>query len=94
MKRRSQATPSPHSLLQLHSKGMIGALRFLWNATRGHRFSPWRSPYLRWRLETYSGQHAELITAGDTVRFLWKEKHQFLRFLQWTEEMRRDAGRH
>ncbi|MFB3814576.1 MAG: hypothetical protein ACE14L_10735 [Terriglobales bacterium] len=24
--------------------------RFLWNATRGHRLAPWRSPYLRWLL--------------------------------------------
>src|SRR5271165_4079522 len=30
-------------------------LRFLWNATRGHRLAPWRSPYLRWRIETYTG---------------------------------------
>jgi len=29
-------------------------LRFFWNSTRGHRFAPWRSPYLRWRMETYS----------------------------------------
>src|SRR6266446_6098144 len=31
-------------------------LRFLWNATRGNRLRPWRSPYLRWRLETYADQ--------------------------------------
>ncbi len=30
-------------------------LRFLWNATRGHHLTPWRSPYLRWRIETYTG---------------------------------------
>ena len=30
-------------------------LRFLWNATRGHRLAPWRSPYLLWRIETYTG---------------------------------------
>jgi hypothetical protein len=30
-------------------------LRFFWNSTRGHRLAPWRSPYLRWRMETYSG---------------------------------------
>ena len=29
-------------------------LRFFWNSTRGHRLAPWRSPYLRWRMETYS----------------------------------------
>jgi len=30
-------------------------LRFLWNSTRGHRIAPWRSPYLLWRMETYTG---------------------------------------
>ena len=70
---------------------MLGATIFLWNATRGHRLAPWRSPYLRWRLETYSGVHAETITASIMLSFLWREKRQFLRFLQWTGEMRRDS---
>jgi hypothetical protein len=63
-------------------------LRFLWNATRGHRLMPWRSAYLRWRLETYTGQRAETIRALDFVRFAWGEKGQFLRFLRWTGEIR------
>jgi hypothetical protein len=70
---------------------VIGAIRFLWNATRGSRLRPWRSPYLRWRVETYSGMHAEEIGAGKMFRFLWQEKRQFLRFLRWTEEMRQDS---
>lgn len=70
---------------------MLGPLLFLWNATRGHRLTPWRSPYLRWRLETYSGIHAENITANVMLRFLWTEKRQFLRFLRWTGDLRRDA---
>ena len=36
-------------------------LRFLWRATRGYRLRPWRSPYLRWRMETYWGIPAEKI---------------------------------
>lgn len=72
---------------------MPGAVIFLWNATRGHRLAPWRSPYLRWRLETYSGIHADRITAAVMLRFLWVEKRQFLRFLRWTGEIRRDAQR-
>jgi len=70
---------------------MLGAVTFILNATRGHRFTPWRSPYLRWRLETYSGAHAESMSAAFMLRFLWQEKSQFLRFLKWTEAMRRDA---
>ncbi len=63
-------------------------LRFLWNATRGHRLMPWRSAYLRWRLETYSGKPAESIGAMDFVRFARSEKGQVFRFLRWTGEIR------
>jgi hypothetical protein len=73
---------------------MIEGLRFLWNATRGSRLRPWRSPYLRWRLETYSGKAAETLTARDFLLFGWSEKGQFLRFLRWTGEIRRYAVDH
>ena len=70
---------------------MLGALRFLWLATKGHRLRPWESPYLRWRLETYSGLHAESITAKDFWRLFVKERRQLLRFLRWTGEMKKFA---
>jgi hypothetical protein len=59
-------------------------LRFLWNATRGHRLMPWRSEYLKWRIETYSGRKADTIDARYFWCFLWKERGQLLRFLGWT----------
>jgi hypothetical protein len=59
-------------------------LRFLWNATRGHRLMPWRSEYLKWRIETYSGRKADTIDARFFCLFLWKERGQLLRFLGWT----------
>jgi hypothetical protein len=62
-------------------------MRFLWNATRGHRLRPWRSEYLRWRMETYSGRKAESITAGDFFHFVWTEKWQLLRFLRWAGKL-------
>jgi hypothetical protein len=67
---------------------MGGEFRFLWNATRGNRLRPWRSPYLRWRLETYSGQRADTVRARDFWNLFWSEKRQFLRFLRWTREMK------
>jgi hypothetical protein len=63
--------------------GITGAVRFVWNATRGNRLRPWRSDYLRWRIETYSGRKADTVTSGDFFRFLWQEKWQLLRFLHW-----------
>ena len=67
----------------------MGAGRiFVWNATRGHRLRPWRSDYLKWRLETFTGKHAEEVGAGDFRRFLWAERRQLLRFARWLSEMR------
>jgi hypothetical protein len=66
---------------------MLEALHFLWIATRGHHLRPWRSPYLRWRLETYSGLHAEDIRPRDFLHFLLTERGQLLRFLHWLSEM-------
>jgi hypothetical protein len=66
----------------------MGALSFFWNATRGNRLRPWRSAYLRWRLETYSGQRADTVRARNFWDLFWKEKRQLLRFLRWTGEIR------
>jgi hypothetical protein len=67
---------------------MVEEIRFLWNATRGNRFRPWRSPYLRWRLETFTGQRADTVRARDFWNLFWNGKRQFFRFLRWTREMR------
>jgi hypothetical protein len=66
---------------------MLASLRFIWNATRGHRLQPWRSEYLKWRIETYSGKKAETIKTREMLAFLWDEKWRLLRFLRWTDEM-------
>jgi hypothetical protein len=78
-----------------YTVSMIAPLRFLWNATRGHRLQPWKSEYIKWRMETYSGMKADQITGGDMFRFVWREKSQLLRFLRWTGEVERysAAGR-
>ena len=70
---------------------VFAALRFLCNATRGHRFAPWRSPYLRWRVETYSGRRAESLTAKGILGFLWTSRGELLRFLAWTGVLEREA---
>ncbi len=67
---------------------MFDSVRFLWTATRGHRFRPWRSEYLKWRLETYSGLHAEEIGMRDFWRFLVGERGQLVRYARWLAEMR------
>jgi hypothetical protein len=70
---------------------MRSAMRFVWNATRGNRLRPWRSDYLRWRIETYSGREAHTIGPRDFFRFIWQEKGQLVRFLGWTGKL--DEGK-
>src|SRR3954464_12202380 len=68
---------------------MRNKLRFLWNATRGHRLAPWRSPYLLWRIETYTGVKMKQIGFVEFWEFMWRERHELWRFLRWTGEMER-----
>jgi hypothetical protein len=57
------------------------ATTFLWCATRGYRFRPWRSPYLRWRIETYWGVPADTIGFEDFWRFIWQHRRELSHFL-------------
>ncbi len=66
-------------------------LRFLWTATRGYRLRPWASPYLRWRIETYQGLHAESIDRGCFLRFSWHNRRDLMRFLRWAAAMQSRA---
>jgi hypothetical protein len=70
---------------------MLAEIRFLWNATRGHRLAPWRSEYLRWRVETFSGKRAETLTARDVLGFFWHSRWELMSFLFWVGRTNRDV---
>lgn len=72
---------------------MFAPLRFIWNATRGNRLTPWKSEYLKWRIETYSGKKAETLSTGDIVRFVWESRWELLDFLAWTGRLEREVHR-
>ncbi|MBI3665657.1 MAG: hypothetical protein HY236_05425 [Acidobacteria bacterium] len=65
---------------------------FLWKGSRGYRLRPWRSPYLRWRIETYCGWKAEEIGFVDFWRFIWRQRRDLWRFLRWAARMKAAAG--
>jgi hypothetical protein len=71
---------------------MTAGLKFLWASTRGHRLRPWRSEYLKWRLETFTGKHAEEVGPRDFWEFMWAERRQIFRFSRWLDEMREYAA--
>lgn len=68
-------------------RNVLAPIRFVLAAMRGHWLHPWRSPYLRWRMETYSGIPAETINARIFWKFMSSEKGRLLNFLYWTMEI-------
>jgi hypothetical protein len=89
------AARTERSFLGIYSFGkgiyLFAPLRFLWNATRGHRFAPWRSEYLRWRVETYSGKRAEALTFGEIFQFMWVSRWELLGYLAWIGRLERET---
>ncbi len=69
-------------------KALVSAVQFWWRASAGNRLRPWLSPYLRWRLETYTGKPAATLRLRDFVRLLFVERRQFGRVLLWSGEMK------
>lgn len=62
-------------------------LATFWKITRGYRLRPWRSPYLRWRIETYWGIPAEKISTAEFFRLLWRHRREFFRYARWADRM-------
>jgi len=63
-------------------------IALIWEMTRGFRLRPWKSPYLLWRIETYSGIPADQITPSGFFGFGWEFRWQLLRYLRWARRMR------
>ena len=78
---RRYGCPSWSDLEQL----MFG---LVWAMTRGFRSRPWQSPYLLWRIETYSGISADSIRAPEFFSLAWKLRQQFFRYLRWAQQMK------
>ena len=60
-------------------------IRLAWRLAKGYRLRPWRSPYLRWRIETWSGMEAGKITPAMFLRFTWKNRAELIRYLRWAD---------
>ena len=69
---------------------LVVAIRLAWP----HLLTPWRSPLLRWRIETYGLRdargrllHAEEISASQFLRFTLDRRAQLLSFLRWAASL-------
>jgi hypothetical protein len=72
---------------------MFSAIQFYWTAAKGYRLRPWRSPYIRWRMETFFGPEAAPADARTFLYLLWRERARLRRFLKWAEIRRREMRR-
>jgi hypothetical protein len=62
---------------------LLGILKVALRLTTGYRFHFWDSPYLRWRLETWSGVPAESLTKKQFLEFSWLHRADLIRYLRW-----------
>jgi hypothetical protein len=65
-------------------------LRVAWRLSWPDVLTPWRSPLLRWRMETYGvvDEQGRLLTAYDITprhffRFVIQHRPELRRFLRW-----------
>jgi hypothetical protein len=70
---------------------MLNALRYYWITAKGYRLRPWKSPYIRWRMETFFGGDMHALGPREFFRLLWRESARMRRFLAWVAESRRRA---
>jgi hypothetical protein len=68
---------------------MFKTLRYYWIVARGYRLNPWRSPYVRWRFETFVGPEAANLNAGKFFHLLWKYRTRMRSFIDWAAVRRR-----
>ncbi len=73
-------------------KAFVSAVQFWWRSSAGHRLRPWRSPYLRWRVETYTGKPAGTLRLRDFLRLAISERRQMGRFFLWSGELKQQAS--
>ena len=73
-------------------KALASAVRFWWLGSAGHRLRPWRSEYMRWRVETFTGKPAATLRFRDFAQLAWTERRQMGRFLLWAGELNEQAS--
>ena len=69
-------------------------IRVALRLTGSYLFTPWRSPLLRWRMETYGildeqGRllHADDISPSRFLRFIFRSRDALRRFLRWAASL-------
>ena len=72
---------------------MVRTLRYYWIAARGYRFTPWRSPYIQWRLETFLVRKLRISTPENSSSSAGAIATSSA-FVDWAAQRRRVQRRH
>ena len=67
----------------------VNALRYYWITSKGYRLHPWKSPYVRWRMETFYGAAATNLDRRKFVQLMWRDRERIVHFLDWVAQRRR-----
>src|SRR5271168_5257742 len=66
---------APHcTIARQFNLTMMNAWRYYWIIAKGHRLTPWRSPYIRWRMETFFGKEASELNVRKFFGLMWRER--------------------
>jgi hypothetical protein len=63
---------------------MVRELRIALRLTKGYRLRPWQSPYLKWRIETWSG--TATATPRQFIDFCLEHRADLRRYLRWAAD--------
>lgn len=74
-------------------KRLREALRLYWVGGAGYRLCPWKSPYFRWRLETFLGPEAADPSAFKFFHLLWRERRRLASYLDWVAVRRQSQSK-
>jgi len=62
---------------------LLSIVRTALRLTKGYRLHFWDSPYLKWRVETWSGVDAESLDKKQFLAFVWQHRAELFRYLRW-----------
>ena len=68
---------------------ILTGLQYYWRIAKGYRLCPWRSPYIRWRMETLYGGDMHNLGPGEFFSRMWKDHAAMRDFLRWVAQRER-----
>lgn len=72
---------------------MIRIFKYYWITTKGYRFCPWRSPYVKWRIQTAFGVDKDKIDFCVFWKLMFIYRKPLWHFCKWVVTMQKLSER-